>query len=207
MSVSYVDGKWSGVSKFSLTGRRYVESGVYCSYEEGSSEWRSFWLGERSNCVSILDYGGGIYLTGEHYFYLNYCPINRVRSGDVGKVVGFPDFWDSDYDYFWWRWILKYGVEYDVYKDVVKCLRNRLYDESKYVSIKEGVKYIGGGSHMIVGKKRRAGFSYKNASIGVCNYFHREGSVTGYVSYDESYVTGKVGVFSICRRYIHLPYQ
>lgn len=43
------------------------------------------------------------WITGYHYFYLNYTPIDKVESIDnirADRIIGFPAFWDSDFFYF-----------------------------------------------------------------------------------------------------------
>jgi hypothetical protein len=53
----------------------------------------------------------GDYISGYNYFYLNYCPIERIvyedkmnKKGQMEKVrsrkIDFPDFYDYDYYYF-----------------------------------------------------------------------------------------------------------
>lgn len=62
-------------------------------------------------CVHGYTAEDGDYITGYNYFYLNYCPIDRIvfedqidRFGNTKKVrirkPEFPDFYDYDYYYF-----------------------------------------------------------------------------------------------------------
>src|SRR3990167_871469 len=74
------------------------------------SEWMQFWLEEKRRCVEghIRD-SDGEWITGYHYWYLNYCPIQIAvsKNADTGedtiageRVEEFPLLWDSDYIYF-----------------------------------------------------------------------------------------------------------
>jgi heme-degrading monooxygenase HmoA len=94
------------------------------------------------------------YITGYHYFYLNYCPIKRLVEKDVwdykrGKMVHrqttektFPSFWDYDHFYF---------SAFD------ECVEN--------------------GKFMAVIKARRRGYSYKGASILCRGYYFMPGFI------------------------------
>jgi hypothetical protein len=83
------------------------EDGVYDSYE-----YHQYWEIEKDR----IDNGysvGGMRITGDHYWYLNYWPIMVTRDkedklyGEVFKnrkagtrELAFPDFWDVDYHFF-----------------------------------------------------------------------------------------------------------
>lgn len=68
----------------------------------------------------------GEWITGYHYFYLNYSPIERSTStvGDskaVGRVVDFPDFYDLDYLFFHYVNQARYGGKYNNYEGGQHC--------------------------------------------------------------------------------------
>lgn len=110
-----------------------------------NSEWMKFWTEEQRRCLEGYVRSDGEWITGEHYWYLNYCPILIVVSEgeDTGKNVSgirtenFPEFWDGDYLYFHYR---------------------RLAREQ--------------GLHCNVLKTRRRGYSYKGAAVMTLPYFH-----------------------------------
>jgi len=88
----------------------------------------------------------GDFITGYHYFYLNYSPIiKRVdtkykdRNGDTRtrreRILDFPDFWDGDYYFF--------------------------------MAVEEAEQQ---GKHLAVLKARKKGFSFKGSSMLVRNY-------------------------------------
>jgi hypothetical protein len=104
----------------------------------------------------------GIRISGFHYFYLNYCPIDRIidEVQPDGETISrrdrsFPAFYDGDHEYF---------------SSVDKCRR-----ENK---------------HMVVLKARRKGFSYKAAAMLCRNYFHIRNSKNFVFASDKQYLTG-----------------
>ena len=115
--------------------------GFYIDAPKGSMEWKNYWNLQAHYCKEGISVGG-VKITGEHYFYLNFCQISLKLSNKVSTIeeltskkqrvetaVTFPDFWDSDWFYF------------------TECKRA------------EDI-----GLHMIVLKPRRRGYSYKNAA-------------------------------------------
>lgn len=127
----------------------YKKHGVYTDLypnNHPNSEWMKFWTEEQRRCLEGMIREDGEWITGEHYWYLNYCPILKAEStadGENGQNVasvrteGFPDFWDGDYLYFHYR------------------------DQAK----KKGL-------HCCLLKTRRRGYSYKAASVISLPYYH-----------------------------------
>lgn len=98
-------------NKFRSPALTYIESGSYCSFPKGTSEYFNFWETEADRCINGYTADDGDYITGYNYFYLNYCPIQRIvyknkknKQGqeELIKVreLAFPDFYDYDYYYF-----------------------------------------------------------------------------------------------------------
>ena len=98
-------------NKFRQPAIQFMETGSYCLYPKGTSEYFSFWETETDRCVNGFTAEDGDYITGYNYFYLNYCPIQRIiykitkdaKGHDVVKKTretAFPDFYDYDYYYF-----------------------------------------------------------------------------------------------------------
>ena len=189
------DGKWLDTSVFREAGNYFIKHGYYCPDPWGSPAWYEFWKEERRRCLEGFEVEGHK-ITGNHYFYLNYCPIRKVDFENVSgkrvdKIEGFPDFWDGDYDYFWSREIARNGMP----EEEVKKLGLK-------VKIKE--ENYEGALDLIIGKARRRGFSYKNASIAVCNFFHRPGSYTMLMAYEKKYLyPGVKTIFGKCKIYIN----
>lgn len=77
------------------------------------SDYVKFWDQEIRRCwYGMSRESDGEWITGYHYFYLNYSPILRsVSKGKgrkVGRAVDFPDFHDGDY---WFFHYLEYARE------------------------------------------------------------------------------------------------
>ena len=173
----------------------------YTEYLKGTTAYRDFWIEERRRCLEGYE-SSGVKITGDHYAYLNFCPI--LKSEDSGakitkKVRGFPDFWDGDFEYFWSREIARLGVakplisdeEYQKFlkksEEQQQKLNKKLFKglmlESK---IRDGA--LNGGYNLIVGKSRRKGYSYKNAAVGANNYFHSPERITLYTAYEKRFL-------------------
>ena len=98
-------------NKFRSPALSFLATGAYCNYPKGTSEYFSFWETEMDRCINGFTADDGDYITGYNYFYLNYCPIQRIiykitkdaKGHDVVKKTretAFPDFYDYDYYYF-----------------------------------------------------------------------------------------------------------
>ena len=219
-------GKWLDVSLFRHSGDRFKKLGYYTDCKEGSSSWKDFWYEERRRCLEGYSIGNDR-ITGDHYFYLNYCPIMKVDKDNKRsskKVKGFPDFWDGDYDYFWSRDIARNGIDVIMSdKEIDEVMKMSDYERLKYKidklkdlnlgvkifthrRIKSGkdnilISYLDGGMDMIVGKSRRKGYSNKNGGVGANNYHHKQNCLTLYNAYEEKYLT-KGGIVSMARDFI-----
>lgn len=195
MNLRSKEGIWLDTAPFRQAGIRYMEHGFYCDSPWGSADWFSFWQDERRRCIDGYEIDGHK-ITGDHYWYLNYCPISKVSdtsSNIAKKVIGFPDFWDGDYNYFWIREIARTGISLSDY-DALKL----------HVKIPE--ENLNGGYNIIALKARRRGFSYKAAAIGAKNFFTNPGSLTIYGAYDSKYLYPK-GLFSMTMDYINFINQ
>lgn len=208
------NGKWQNPDAFREAGLKFIKRGFYISDPWGSPSWYEFWKTERDKCIKGVEIEG-TRLTGEHYFYLNFCPMLKaeiVNGVDANKVEGLPDFWDGDYEYYWLREISRKGVtcilpdeERVTIASWPEERRFKKYEElfaSLKLKVKVKPKYLGGGYNLIVGKSRRKGYSYKAASIGAYNYFTRPKSLTIYAAYEKKFLYPK-GLFSMCNDFIN----
>lgn len=220
------DGKWVDTDAFRQAAITFMDKGYYTDEPKNTTAWKNFWNRERQRCLKgyVVD---GVRIPGEFYFYLNYCRIKKSEktSGGVGvKKANFPDFWDGDYDYFWARDIARNGVLntcHYLQKHEKEAIFNMEPKEREKVLIKildgiglrfkivpsmekEGIRVenLLGGKDLIVLKSRRKGFSFKNASIGANNFFHRPESYTMQMAYDKKYLYPK-GIFSMTMSYIN----
>ncbi len=91
---------------FEKTGK-YTEA--YPSKDPNSS-YRKFWDEEKRRCLEgYIRKSDGEWVTGYHYYYLNFSQIQktivtgeRAEDGSIeaDRITGFPDFWDGDYLFF-----------------------------------------------------------------------------------------------------------
>lgn len=152
-------------NKFRQACIQFQNTGSYCSYPSGTSEYYQFWDEEMNRCINGYTTDDGDYITGYNYFYINYCPIQRIvhtvkkLSDGTTKVIKtrslqFPDFYDYDYYFF--------------------------------LAMAEAEEK---GKHMCVLKSRRKGYSYKNAAMACRNYYLIPNSKTYIYASNKQYLT------------------
>lgn len=218
-SVRNPDGIWINTQCFREAGNHFMKYGYYTPDPWGSPAWFEYWAEERRRTIEGYSVGGAK-ITGDHYFYLNYCPIQKVddTTGNKSrKVKGFPDFWDGDYNYFWVREIARHGIldaaADDETKEVVVKLDSlsqafelkKLF-ESLHLEVKIEVDFLRGGYNLIVGKSRRKGYSFKNASVAVKNYYTKPNSLTTFNAYEKKFLYPK-GIMTMAVSYINFINQ
>lgn len=207
-SIRNPDGIWVNSNVFREEAIRFKKYGYYCADPWGSPVWYEYWKEQRDRCINGYTVAG-VKVTGEHYFYLNFTPIQKVENingNRADKVEGFPDFWDGDYNYFWAREIAKNGLynsllgndhNFDTTDDKkVQELFNTLQLEIK-IPLKTITKMddgdiikdnLAGGFNLIVGKSRRKGYSLKNQSIAANNYQTIPKSYTAFGAYEKRFL-------------------
>lgn len=160
---------------------KFEKTGRYCDDPPGTSEYFKYWKEQQRRCL----YGysvGGMRITGNHYFYLNFCRIKLTREDNINekvtkkkigkKIITFPDFWDGDYEFFWIVEIAKNGIN---------------PEELKSLHLENVPLSIDGGKHVMVVKARRKGFSFKDAGISANKYTHEPKSLTIIGAYEYGY--------------------
>ena len=88
----------------------YETTGSYTHLYPNSnpnSQYAQFWKEEARRCrEGYIRESDGEWITGYHYFYLNYCPIQKVNKTKTEnselyvRVEGFPRVYDGDYLFF-----------------------------------------------------------------------------------------------------------
>ena len=156
--------KFHNTDKFRQAALTFQKTGKYCAYPNNTQEYFAYWDQETDRCLNGYTAEDGDWISGYDYFYLNYCPIQRIVNHiDTvnGKIkvtrkreLEFPDFWDYDAYFF-------YAVE-----------------DAETV-----------GKHMCVLKSRRKGFSYKAASMCCRNYYLIPGSKSYVYASNKQYLT------------------
>lgn len=87
---------------FSESARYKLKNGVYTEAPYGSKEYREYWEEEDKRCLQGYTVGG-VRITGQHYFFLNFKQLETVK--DVKAVASekdktFPRFWEAHYKFF-----------------------------------------------------------------------------------------------------------
>ena len=152
-------------NKFRQASIQFLNTGQYCQYPEGTTEFYKFWDEERDRCINGYTADDGDFISGYNYFYLNYCPISRIvnhiTTDKLGNTVvkrvnevSFPDFWDYDYYYF-----------------------NAVQEAEE------------AGKHLCLLKSRRKGFSYKGGAMACRNYYLIPNSKTFIYASNKQYLT------------------
>lgn len=151
--------------KFRQAAIRFLETGSYCTYPPGTSEYFKYWDEEMQRCVYGYTADDGDFITGYNYFYLNFCPITRISYKKVKNRKGveefqpvsdhsFPDFFDYDYFYF--------------------------------TAIEEAEEK---GKHICLLKSRRKGFSLKGGAMACRNFYLIPNSKSYVYASNKQYLT------------------
>lgn len=220
-SIRNPDGVWINTEVFREEARKFQKYNAYCLDPWGSPDWFSYWQEQRSRIINGYS-SGGVKITGDHYFYLNFCPILKVEDMNAkksAKVTDFPDFWDGDYNYFWSREIAFNGIvdglgiqtEFDETCRIhaktmpeAEAQKKALEELFKglQLEVKIEVDYLNGGYNLIVGKSRRKGYSYKNAAIAVKNYLCYPKALTIFGAYEKRFLYPK-GIYTMASNYLN----
>jgi hypothetical protein len=175
------DIAFCNTNEFTSTGKEFIKSGKYTKAHPvyDRAEYNAFWDEEERRCRDGYTVPGklikvdgeyklqDIHITGEHYGYLNFAEIKRSKgfeksngvllsaSGEpinkVNQSTSAKDFYLPD---FW-------DGDYYFFKAIELC------------------RHI--GKHLVVGKARRKGYSYKNGWLvaNKANLYRRSNSVVG----------------------------
>lgn len=151
--------------KFREPALQFIATGHYCTYPEGTAEFFKYWDEQMNRCKYGYTADDGDFISGYNYFYLNFCPIQRIVYTTITNPDGstkikktrdlqFPDFYDYDYYFF------------------------QAMEEAEEQ-----------GKHLCALKSRRKGYSYKNAAMACRNYYLFPGSKTYIYASNKQYLT------------------
>ena len=179
-AVRNPEGYWINSQVFREDTLHFHKYGYYTADPWGSPGWYEYWEEQRRRMINGHTIGG-VTITGDHYFYLNFTQMQKTIGGrgkkKGRKVKGPPDFWDGDYNYFWAREIAKNGI-----------LEGLGYKESRIISLQENDEEIYhnlmkeefdklnlslsldaedmvGGYNLLVGKSRRKGYQQPHSEV------------------------------------------
>lgn len=151
--------------KFRTPALTFLKTGAYCQYPIGTTEYYTYWDEQKDRCVNGYTAEDGDYITGYNYFYINFCPMQRIvntvtklPNGETkvkrDSLVTFPDFYDYDYFYF----------------QAVQEAEDK-------------------GKHICLLKSRRKGYSYKGGAMACRNYYLIPNSKTYIYASNKQYLT------------------
>ena len=95
--VPYIEN-FTNSKEFSYLADFYDKHGMYTNIPLGTIQYIDFWNDVKDKCLNGFTNSVGITITGQHFFYLNFCPILGEKNGRKSKI--FPKFVDLDYEYF-----------------------------------------------------------------------------------------------------------
>jgi hypothetical protein len=147
MAYKVVVKSSENTDKFRQPAIAYKTNGRYTNIPKGTTEYRKFWDEEYRRCLFGYQADDGDYISGYFYFYLNYCPIIRT-------IVVQTKMSNGNY-----REVVKRQREFALFYD---------YDRAYFDSIEEAERT---GKHLVVIKKRGAGYSFKGAAM-LCRNFY-----------------------------------
>jgi hypothetical protein len=92
-------------NEFTYLAKTFETTGTYCNIPEESIQYREFWKDVKDKCINGMTNSKGIKISGNYFFYLNFCPILSQSEDEASKrkrkTFNFPKFVDLDYEYFW----------------------------------------------------------------------------------------------------------
>lgn len=152
-------------NKFRQAAIAFQRTGQFCPYPQGTTEYFKFWDEETKRSLDGYYADDGDFISGYNYFYINYCPIERITHVDYTDKHGkhklrrvrkleFPDFYDYDYYYF------------------------SAVEEAETT-----------GKHLAVLKSRRKGYSYKAGGMMCRNFYLIPGSKSYAYASNKQYLT------------------
>lgn len=175
---------------------KFEKTGRYCDEPPGSSEYFKYWKEQQRRCIHGYSVGG-MKITGNHYFYLNFCRIKLTREENINekvtkkrigkKITTFPDFWDGDYEFFWIVEIAKNGIS---------------PEDLKSLKLENNPLSLDGGKHVMIVKARRKGYSFKDASIAANKYTHEPKSLVIIGAYEYGYARTTISMAIDCLNFI-----
>lgn len=95
---------FSNTKEFTYLADFFRANQCYTNIPDNTIQYKEFWKDVKDKCINGITNSAGIKITGIHFFYLNFCPIERQvvdSRGRISKAMDFPRFVDLDYDYFW----------------------------------------------------------------------------------------------------------
>ena len=81
------NGIWINSQVFREEALNFQRTGSYCGDPWGSPAWVEYWEEQRRRIIEGYTVSNAT-ITGEHYFYLNFCPIQRIIYTTINNPDG-----------------------------------------------------------------------------------------------------------------------
>lgn len=84
------------VNEWNSQAQHYNEKGYYCTFKEGSKDYRDYWDDQKYKCrygAIFINSKKTWYLPREYYMWINFLPIYDKMQGKFA----FPQVWDTQY--------------------------------------------------------------------------------------------------------------
>ncbi len=98
--VPYIK-EFKGSKEFSYLAEYFNKNKCYTNLTPGTLQYKKFWDDVHDKCINGFTNSFNQKITGQHFYYLNFCRIELQDENSKKKIKGFPKFIDLDYDYFW----------------------------------------------------------------------------------------------------------
>lgn len=194
------DIAFCNTSEVTESGKYFKKNGIYTKAPQGSREFKEFWDREedrRRNGMTIpgkLVYKNGIpemqkvHITGEHYGFLNYARIKRVKEEDIAALKQFM-FKDSH--------LLKNSR-----KVAKKDFDFPAFIDGQYhwFTAKKFAQSI--GLHLVMCKARRKGFSYMEGWDTADTINMNPSALVLVCAYDYKYITLGNQMMGMAKKYL-----
>jgi hypothetical protein len=183
--------------EFSPAAKHYRRYGRYDDGEYNTRTWIQYWDEEFKRCAEGFSVGGEK-ITGRHYFALNYAAVDIVDKTVTDfnvtgeRKLGFMNFWDEHYNFFWVKEIAKNGISKEDYVNL-------------NLDISINPEHLNGNKHVLWLKPRGVGASIVGGADTAYNYFLKKKSSTFNVANDSAYLIkdGIISKFIVMRDFIN----
>jgi len=85
-----------------IDGLKYAPARTfnYTKLEQGSVEYDDFWDLQEERCINGYKPNGGTWISGQYYFYLNFCKVDVYDEKSRRRRRNHPHYRDQDHEYF-----------------------------------------------------------------------------------------------------------
>ena len=70
--------RFKNTDKFREPAIHFEQTGQYCNYALNTTEYFQYWDEQKRRCLDGYRTKDGDYISGYNYFYINFCPIQRI---------------------------------------------------------------------------------------------------------------------------------